>query len=100
MQVGPDTSKLIAVFTEAKIFLSMEGNDYSWSSWVDAEAAVKEIDGIIATLQRGILPDAVLMRALFAATGPIQEVSLSSGWAEQFLTLAKSFDAAIGDRAG
>jgi hypothetical protein len=31
---------------------------------------------------------------LFAPTGPIQEVSLSSGWGDMFLELAKRMDAA------
>jgi len=29
---------------------------------------------------------------LFAPTGPIQEVSLSSGWGQEFLELAERFD--------
>jgi hypothetical protein len=34
------------------------------------------------------------MSVLFAPTGPIREVSLSSGWAEESLALAERFDAA------
>jgi hypothetical protein len=30
---------------------------------------------------------------LFAPTGPLQELSLSSGWADDFLKLASRFDA-------
>ena len=32
------------------------------------------------------------MQVLFAPTGPVQEVSISSGWGEEFLTLASRFD--------
>jgi hypothetical protein len=35
------------------------------------------------------------MEVLFAPTGPIQEVSISSGWGEAFLSLAERFDAAM-----
>jgi len=35
------------------------------------------------------------MSVLFAPTGPIQEVSLSSGWGQGFLKLAEDFDAAV-----
>jgi hypothetical protein len=32
---------------------------------------------------------------LFAPTGPIQEVSISSGWGNEFLDLAERFDRAV-----
>ncbi|HEX8181606.1 MAG TPA: hypothetical protein VF525_18845 [Pyrinomonadaceae bacterium] len=35
------------------------------------------------------------MEVLFAPTGPMQEVSLSSGWGEEFLALAERFDEAM-----
>jgi hypothetical protein len=35
------------------------------------------------------------LRVLFAPTGPIQEVSVSSGWGDAFLELADRFDDAM-----
>ena len=35
------------------------------------------------------------MEVLFAPTGPIQEVSLSSGWGKEFLALSERFDDAM-----
>jgi hypothetical protein len=35
------------------------------------------------------------LRFLFAPTGPLQETSMASGWATEFLTLAARFDDAI-----
>jgi len=81
--------KLTAVLREAKALLSLESNDFSWSSWRDQNQAISEIDSIIAKLENGSIPD---MRVLFAPTGPIQEVSLSSGWGNQFMELAERFD--------
>jgi hypothetical protein len=69
----------------------LEGNDYSWSSWEDQNDALSEIDSIITELENGSFPD---IRILFAPTGPIQEVSLSSGWGDEFLELAYRFDQA------
>jgi hypothetical protein len=34
------------------------------------------------------------IEVLFAPTGPIQEVSMSSGWSREFLRLAERFDEA------
>ena len=81
--------KLIIVLREAKAFLALEGNDFSWSSWRDQNQAISEIDSIIRELENGSVPD---IRLLFAPTGPIQEVSLSSGWGHEFIELAQRFD--------
>jgi hypothetical protein len=81
--------KLITVLRETRAFLALENNDFSWSSWRDQDHAIAEIDSIITALENGSIPD---IRVLFAPTGPIQEVSLSSGWGQEFLELAERFD--------
>lgn len=81
--------KLITVLKETRAFLALESNDFSWSSWRDQDQAIAEIDSIIAELENGSVPD---IRVLFAPTGSIQEVSLSSGWGREFLELAERFD--------
>jgi hypothetical protein len=88
-----DLEKLISVIKETRSYLAREGNDYSWSSWKDREQALAEIDSILAQLESGSVPD---IDVLFAPTGPIQEVSLSSGWSREFLKLAERFDEAYG----
>ncbi|MEJ0058447.1 MAG: hypothetical protein WDM79_02140 [Terricaulis sp.] len=87
--------ELTGVFLRAREALSHHDNDFAWSSWNGPADAVREIDEIIAKLRAGSLPDRFQMEVLFAATGPIQEVSLSSGWAQGFLKLAEDFDAAL-----
>lgn len=37
------------------------------------------------------------LRFLFVATGPLQETSMSNGWANEFLVLAARFDKLIGE---
>jgi hypothetical protein len=76
---------------ETRTYLALENNDFSWSSWIDQNHALAEIDSIIPDLQHGSVPDMVV---LFAPTGPIQEVSLSSGWGDEFINLALRFDEA------
>jgi hypothetical protein len=53
---------------------------------------MRELDRIIAIIERGSLPPRLDVAVLFAPTGPIQEVSLSSGWAWVFLALSQRFD--------
>jgi hypothetical protein len=81
--------KLITILREARVFLALDGNDFSWSSWRDQNQAISEIDSIITELENGSVPD---IRVLFAPTGPIQEISLSSGWGHEFIELAERFD--------
>jgi hypothetical protein len=72
-------------------------SDFDMSKWDDARRAVSEIDSHIAAIERedySRLPDLTL---LFAPTGSIQEVSVSSGWGDQFLTMADRFDKAAAE---
>jgi len=86
--------ELDAILTETRGFLARPDNDFCWSSWKDQEAALAELDSLIANVRSGRLPKMTL-DVLFLPTGPIQEVSLSSGWAHEFLDLAQRYDAAI-----
>lgn len=90
----PNVDQLIAVFEDARALVAAPDNDFSWSSWIDQEDALAELDSIIAALRSGGCPN-LSMGILFAPTGPMQEVSLSSGWGQEFLALAERFDAAI-----
>ena len=87
--------KLISIFEDARGLISDPGNDFAWSSWVGREDAVEELDGILSALRAGVLPGELSMEVLCAPTGPIQEVSLSSGWGGEFLALAERFDEAM-----
>ena len=91
--MAPDP-RLITVLREARARLALAGNDFAWSSWKDAGAALAAIDKHLAALEQGQLPPRFELTLLFAPTGPIQEVSLSSGWGAEFLSLASRFDAA------
>jgi hypothetical protein len=95
---NPRYDKLIVVLREARELLALPENDFAWSPWDDAEDALLEIDGLLKQIEAGELPKRSALEVLFLPTGPIQEVSLSSGWGKEFIRLATKFDAAI-DRA-
>ncbi|WP_028063275.1 AN1-type zinc finger domain-containing protein [Solirubrobacter soli] len=52
-----------------------------------------ELDGHIAELRAG-RGDTRSMNILFLPTGPLQELSLDSGWGDEFVALADRFDLA------
>lgn len=85
--------EFVHIFEEARRLLEDPNNDFSWSSWEDSSDALKEIDGVLAELRRGGRPQ--VMSLLFAATGPMQEVSLSSAWGDAFVELGNRFDRAL-----
>lgn len=93
--MAADREKLIAVFEEARRLLALPDNDFSWSGWEDTADALKEIDGVLARLRSNVV-GGFYCSVLFAPTGPIQEVSLSSGWGDEFIDLANRFDEAMG----
>lgn len=91
----PNLGRLISVFEETRELIADPDNDFTWSSWVGCEDALREMDGILSSLRRGVIPKSLSMTVLYAPTGPIQEVSVSSGWGEAFLELAERFDEAM-----
>ncbi|MFM7518091.1 MAG: hypothetical protein ACKO3V_14215 [Pirellula sp.] len=87
-------NELLDILRQSRELLARPSNCFDWSSWEDAEDALREMDARIEILAMGGLPDRLSMSVLFAPTGPIQEVSLSSGWSYEFLSLAERFDRA------
>ena len=90
------TVALLDIFQRARDLVALPQNDFAWSSWRDANDALQEIDTLISRLQNGESPHLPAMSIIFAPTGPMQELALSSGWGNRFLGLASEFDAAIG----
>lgn len=88
------SDELADVLVRARELLARQENDFVWSSWEDQSAALDEMDGLIAKVRRGQVPRLAL-NVLFAPTGPIQEVSMSSGWADDFLAIAREYDGAV-----
>ena len=92
---APDARVLLAEVLRSTLeLLSLPNNDFAWSSWVDRAAAVGEVEALLAVVEAGGLPDRTSISVLFAPTGPIQEVSLSNGWADTFLKVAECYDRA------
>lgn len=84
-----DLRNLILFLKETRAFIARDHNDFTWSSWIQQAHALSEIDSIITELENDTVPE---VGVLFAPTGPIQEVSLSGGWGNEFLELAERFD--------
>lgn len=85
---------LLAILDEATALISLPDNDFIYSSWVDAREAEEEIGAYRAQIAQDDFTNLPRLHVIFAPTGPLQEVSLSSGWGSTFLALAERFDQA------
>ena len=85
-------SAVLAVMTEMRRLVALPANDFTWPAWSDQRAALADMDRYITALLQGVVPP---LSWVFAPTGPLQEVSLRSGWGAEFLALAARFDAAM-----
>jgi len=90
---------LLAILQAMRELLALPGNDFVWSSWKGSDHALAEWDGLIAAVHRGEFPREQL-ELLFLPTGDLQEVSMSSGWTQQYLELASKVDDAVVRLAG
>lgn len=90
----PQTFRLLGLVREVRELLARPENDFSSSAWADRDAALTELDHHIAKLEEGETDQIAALKALFAPTGSIQEVSITSGWGQEFLKIAAQFDVA------
>lgn len=87
--------KLIEILKETRELLAQPENDFSYSSWKSSTEAIHEIDSLMSNIESGNIPIYSIIKDLFLPTGPIQEVSMSSGWSQQFLLLANRWDSEL-----
>lgn len=94
----PDASNGMRLLNDVLVasieLVSLDDNDFSWSSWGDRDTATRELHGLHEIVHQGSLPSHLTISVIFAPTGPMQELSMSSGWGEAFVRLADYFDAA------
>lgn len=88
-------NELLIILKEARGWVSRPGNDFSWSNWENAADALKELDDLEKRIREDGLWKPMDYSILFSPTGDLQEVSLSSGWGNEFLELADRADQAI-----
>ena len=88
--------KLLLLLKATRELATLPTNDFSWSSWRDVAHASAEIDSLISQLEGGDIPDRLDIAVIYAPTGPLQELSLSSGWADTYLEVANRFDSLEG----
>ncbi len=93
--MAAEHEQLIAVLLETKNLLLLPKKDFAWSLWNNPAEANAEIDAHIEKIKNNDYTGLRSLELLFAPTGSIQEVSVSSGWGQLFLELSSRFDQAL-----
>ena len=87
--------EVIDVLETVVRILKLPGTDVAWSRYQSGDEAVADVNHHIGRLRGGDPSHIVDLTLLFAPTGSLQEISISSGWGDAFLDLAARFDRAI-----
>ena len=88
------THKLILIIDEVQVLVNRTGNNFDWSSWNDSAHASTELDSIRKLICSDTELSLSKMNGIFLPSGPLQELSLSSGWGDEFVALANRYDEA------
>ena len=85
--------QLVELLHATDELVRLPDNDFTWSSWGNVSEASSELRLLIERVQNRDVPSEVEIGVIYAPTGPLQELSLSSGWADTFLRVADKYDA-------
>ena len=86
---------LIELLESVKKLILEPITDISWSTFDTKDELIIEIDAHIKKLKLRDFSKIKDLILLFAPTSDFQEISLSSGWGNQYLNISESFDIAI-----
>ncbi len=94
-RMTPNTFELQYLMEELSVLLMLPETNFYLSHWNNAAEAKAEIQSYLSEVAAGNSAHLFQLRLLFAPGGPLQEVSLSSGWGDLFFDLAERLEAAI-----
>ncbi len=86
---------LIKILETVKKLILEPRTDISWSIFDSKDELIIEIDTHIQKLKLKNFSKIKDLILLFAPTSDFQEISLSSGWGNQYLNISERFDIAI-----
>jgi hypothetical protein len=81
---------LVLAVADTRDLVALPENDFSRCPWESPEDALNELDDSLEALFDDRVPDA--LSTLFLPTGALQELSVASGWGDEFVEIAARFD--------
>ena len=99
----PNTDEIVACLQRVSALIALPGADLGWG--MSRYESIEDLRGdVTAHLRRfndGDFGEEDLrwLTLVFLPTGTLQEVSMATGWAEEFLSIAERIDNALASRA-
>ncbi len=93
--IDNDETVLIGILETIKELILEPKTDISWSTFDSKDDLIIEIDTHIQKLKLRDFSKVKDLILLFAPTSDFQEISLSSGWNSDYLSISETFDVAI-----
>lgn len=84
------------ILEEVLEIVKSDDTDIFWSCYNSVEDLVEDLYSLMDRLRRGDETAQEDVRLLFAPTGSLQEISISSGWGNQFVNIASKIDELLG----
>jgi len=95
--VNEKINNVIKVLKKTKAIIKNTTIDVAWSQFESEEEVIEALDEQMEKLISHDFSTIWDLILLFAPTGSLQEISISSGWGDEYLTLAFEFDTAINE---
>ena len=96
MKVPIDINEnLIKLLNEIIELVSTQDTSMVWSTYDTKEVLILELKNYIQRLQNNDFSPIEQLISLFLPTGDLQEIAISSGWGEEYLSISKKFDKLI-----
>jgi hypothetical protein len=83
---------LINMLDEIKEIIRTRDTNMVWSTFDTKEVLILELENYIQRLQNNEFSPIEQLIGLFLPTGDLQEIAISSGWGEEYLSISKKFD--------
>ncbi|MCJ7649325.1 MAG: hypothetical protein MUP85_11980 [Candidatus Lokiarchaeota archaeon] len=93
--VNDKINSVINVLKKTKAIIKNTATDVAWSRFESEEEVIAALDDHIEKLKSHDFDEIMDLIVLFAPTGSLQEISISSGWGDAYIDLASEFDDAI-----
>jgi len=93
MKVPKDINEnLIKQLNEIIELVSTRDTNMVWSTFDTKEVLILELENYIQRLKNSDFSSIEQLISLFLPTGDLQEIAISSGWGEEYLSISKKFD--------
>jgi len=83
---------LIDILDKIKEIIRTRDTDMTWSIIDTKEDLLRKIDNYILKFQNNDFSSIEQLIGFFLPTGDLQEIAISSGWSEEYLSISKKFD--------